>query len=76
VVDAYTRRVFSRAGMIAGDEPYESIRVLFEGAMPADAGVLGEFHALIVRHAKERCRKRPICRGCVVRGCAGRTKEE
>ena len=76
VVDAYTRRIFSRAGLIAGDEPYETVRGIFERAMPADAEVLGEFHALVVRHAKEHCGKKPACRGCVVRGCAGRAKED
>ena len=32
-----------------------------------DARVYGEYHALIVRHAKEVCRKTaPLCGGCVL----------
>jgi len=30
VVDAYTRRIFSRLRMLSGNEPYEEIRSLFE----------------------------------------------
>jgi endonuclease-3 related protein len=29
--------------------------------------LLNELHALIVRHAKEHCRKRPLCQGCCLR---------
>ena len=34
VIDAYTRRIFSRIGLITGDEDYESLRQLFESGMP------------------------------------------
>jgi len=33
--------------------------------LPADATLFNEYHALIVRHGKERCRKRaPRCPDC------------
>ena len=70
VIDAYTRRVLARMGFVAGDEPYEELRAWCESRLPADPGVLGEFHALLVRHAKEHCRKRPACDGCAAgAGC-------
>ncbi len=70
VIDAYTRRIFSRLGMIAGDEDYEALRAWFEQALGADVALFNEYHALIVAHAKEACRPRPLCeRCCVSRGC-------
>lgn len=73
VIDAYTRRLFARLGLIAGDEGYEQLRQAVERALGADAALFNEFHALIVAHAKEICRVRPRCAECVLRrGCAGR----
>ncbi|MGB5442381.1 MAG: endonuclease [Gammaproteobacteria bacterium] len=67
VIDAYTRRLFSRLGMIAGDEPYEQLRLLIEQALGADAELFNEYHALIVQHAKEICRTRPVCEQCMLK---------
>jgi endonuclease-3 related protein len=64
VVDAYTRRVFARLGMVQGDEPYDALQRRFMDALPADAALLGEFHAQVVVHAKETCRARPRCGAC------------
>lgn len=71
VVDAYTRRLFRRLGLIAGDEGYERIRQQVELALGPDAPSFNEFHALIVRHAKDLCRARqPACALCLLsRGC-------
>ena len=70
VVDAYTRRIFERLGVLWGGEPYEEVRALFEAAMSQDAAALNELHALLVEHAKRHCRKTPVCEGCGVRrGC-------
>jgi endonuclease-3 related protein len=67
VIDAYTRRLFSRLGLIQGDEGYESLRSMVEeafGRQSESVPIFNEFHALIVAHAKDHCRKRPICHGC------------
>ncbi|WP_462322194.1 endonuclease [Halochromatium sp.] len=71
VVDAYTRRLFRRLGLIDGDEGYEQIRRLVETALGPDTACLNEFHALIVRHAKDVCRARkPGCEACrLSQGC-------
>lgn len=66
VIDAYTRRIFSRFGLIAGDESYEELRAGVEQALGADAGLFNEYHALLVRHAKSPCSKRPVCETCGV----------
>jgi len=66
VIDAYTRRLFQRLGLIQGDEKYEALRQWFETALAADAPLFNEYHALIVTHAKDICRKRPLCSVCKI----------
>ena len=67
VIDAYTRRLFSRLGFIAGDEAYEALRLAIEEGLGPDVGLYNEFHALIVQHAKTVCRVRPRCGDCPLR---------
>jgi len=71
VIDAYTRRLFSRLGEISGTESYAELQAGFERTLPADHRLFNEYHALIVRHAKEACRARPLCAHCPLReSCA------
>lgn len=68
VIDAYTRRIFSRIGLLTGTEPYEEIRRLFMQSLPEDVGIYNEYHAQIVQLAKTNCRiKRPMCEDCPLR---------
>jgi endonuclease-3 related protein len=64
VVDAYTRRLFAGLGLIRAEAAYEEVRRLFMENLPAEAPLFNEYHALIVEHCKEHCRKRPRCGGC------------
>ena len=65
VVDAYTRRILQRVGLIGGAEPYAALRDLFMENIPRDVKLYNEYHALFVRHGKERCRSRgPLCSSC------------
>lgn len=64
VIDAYTRRIFARLGLITGDEPYETLRNRFENELGFSAPLFNECHALIVIHGKDVCRKRPSCGIC------------
>jgi len=64
VIDAYTRRLFSRLGLIEHNAGYETLRHQFEKALDKDADLYNEYHALIVRQAKDVCRKRPHCDDC------------
>ena len=64
VVDNYTRRLLYRLGLAPETWPYASYRSLFLGSLPENTTMFAEFHALIVRHGKESCRKRPMCAGC------------
>ncbi len=60
VIDAYTRRLFARLGLIVGDKPYDVIRRYFERALDRDVLVFKEFRALIVVHDKDVCRAKPV----------------
>jgi len=64
VIDAYTRRIFSRLKLLAGDAGYETLRHQFETGLQTDTAVFNEYHALIVRHAKNACKKHPDCVSC------------
>lgn len=65
VIDSYTRRIMQRLGVISGTEAYAALRVLFMEGLPRDVKLYNEYHALFVRHGKERCRSRdPRCSGC------------
>ena len=67
VIDAYTRRLFSRLGLLRHDAGYEAIRGVFERALPKDPRLYNEYHALIVEHAKRVCRPRPLCGACALK---------
>ena len=65
VMDAYTRRILARMGIHAPDERYESYRAIFMDALPRDAQLYNEYHALLDNLGKEVCRKRaPRCHEC------------
>jgi endonuclease III related protein len=64
VVDAYTRRLFRRLGLLAESAGYDGTRDMFMRILPADVQHFNEFHALIVEQCKRFCRTRPVCDGC------------
>ncbi len=71
VIDAYTRRIFSRLGLLDHEMGYEAMRSHFENALRKEVErvqLFNEYHALIVRHAKEACRVKADCDACCLRG--------
>ncbi len=66
VVDAYTRRLFCRLGLVDERVTYDGLQALFADHLPAAAPLFNEYHALIVRHGKDVCQKRPRCAACVL----------
>ena len=65
VVDAYTTRVLGRHGLVRAEAGYAEVQALFARALPGDAPLFNEFHALFVRLGKECCRPRaPRCAAC------------
>lgn len=67
VVDAYTKRILERQGLIKPNASYEQIQQLFENNLPRSSKLFNEYHALIVEHAKWACKKKPICSECALR---------
>ena len=70
VVDAYTKRLFERHGIVPGEARYEELRAKVESAfasfIPATdlADHYNEFHALIVHLGKHHCGKTAKCERC------------
>ena len=64
VVDAYTKRILSRHGMIPGNASYSEIQDLFMNNLPLDERLFNEYHALLVHLGKTSCKKNPKCDIC------------
>lgn len=64
VVDAYTKRILARLGIMPERSNYEEVQRWFVGKMKPETAKFAEFHALLVEHAKARCRSEPVCAGC------------
>ena len=67
VVDAYTRRVLERHGLVGDRARYREIQRVFMDHLPADAAMFNEYHALLVAVGKTYCRKTPRCDACPLR---------
>ncbi len=66
VVDAYTKRVFSRIGMCKNKCSYDELQEIFHRALPKNAKLFNEYHALLVELGKNHCTKKPLCKECPV----------
>lgn len=65
VIDAYTKRIFSRLGAIDADISYEDLRSYFQDALPKEAPLYNEYHALIDGLGHHIClNKKPRCMDC------------
>jgi endonuclease-3 related protein len=72
VIDAYTRRIFSRLGLEPADGAgYDAWQRHFERALAEkDAEAFQRYHGYIVLHAKALCRVAPKCDACpLLRSC-------
>ena len=67
VVDAYTKRIFSRHRLVARETPYAEVQALFMNHLPRDARLYNEYHALLVAVGKTYCRSTPRCTSCPLR---------
>ena len=64
VIDAYTRRITNRICITVENESYTDYQTFLMNNLPTDARLFNEYHALLVRLAKDVCHKSPICRHC------------
>jgi endonuclease-3 related protein len=67
VVDAYTKRILSRHGMISKKASYEEIQRLFMDHLPHNERLFNEYHALLVHLGKTLCKKIPRCDICPIK---------
>jgi endonuclease-3 related protein len=71
VVDAYTKRILLRHGIIPENASYEETQKLFMRHLPQDERLFNEYHALLVHVGKTLCRKAPKCDICPLKGVEG-----
>jgi endonuclease-3 related protein len=64
VVDAYTKRILSRHGIISEKASYDEVQKLFMDHLPRDGKLFNEYHALLVHLGKTLCKKIPRCDLC------------
>ncbi|RUM48577.1 MAG: endonuclease [Hydrogenothermus sp.] len=68
VVDAYTKRLFYRLGIINYEKiDYDELKTLIENNIPKNLEIYKEYHALIVEHCKNLCKKKPLCDKCFLK---------
>jgi len=71
VVDAYTRRIFSRYGLLPEGASYDRTQRLFAENLDPDVTLFNDYHAQIVRLGKTVCKKSPLCDRCPIRVIGG-----
>jgi len=65
VVDAYTKRIFNRLGMVNEDISYQDMQDFMEHNIPHDLYIYNEYHALLVGLGATYCKKsKPRCGEC------------
>jgi endonuclease-3 related protein len=64
VIDAYTKRVLSRHGVVSDRVNYHELQEIFHKNLPLDVELFNEYHALFVRVGKEFCKPKPRCGTC------------
>jgi len=64
VVDAYTRRVCRRHGLIGQKADYDAVKGLYESHVPPRVDLYNEYHALLVAVGKHFCRPTARCDDC------------
>jgi endonuclease-3 related protein len=65
VVDAYTRRILSRHGLVPEDVHYDDLRDYFMDVLDPDPALYNDFHAQLVRVGNRFCKTRkPLCEAC------------
>lgn len=66
VIDAYTKRIFTRLGLIQETLDYSQIQEIFHNNLEKNPVLFNEYHALLVEHAKRACKTKPECEGCIL----------
>ncbi|WP_298167472.1 endonuclease [Acidithiobacillus sp.] len=76
VVDAYTRRIGGRLGLLDDHLSYTEVQACIEAELePGDVAVRNALHALLVSLGKDYCRPRPRCDACPLHTCCAYAAE-
>lgn len=67
VIDSYTARTASRHLSMPENCSYETLQQFFMRNLPTDVRLYNEYHALLVKNAKECCRKSGCSPDCPLR---------
>ncbi len=68
VIDAYTKRILSRHGLMPYEQSYEEFQQLFMKHLPKNVPLYNQYHAMFVNIGKDFCRSRPLCASCPLNG--------
>lgn len=70
VIDAYTKRFFSRMGFTPSDIRYDDLQAFFMQRLPPSlpdaAPLYNDYHAQIVHHSHFICKSKPQCHLCPI----------
>lgn len=72
VVDAYTKRIFSRLKLTGKNATYDEVQSFFMDNLPRKTPLYNEYHALIVMLGKHYCKPKPVCAPCPLKKCPAR----
>ena len=72
VVDAYTKRIFSRLKLTDKNATYDELQSFFMKNLPGKTTLYNEYHALIVMLGKYYCKPKPVCGSCPLKKCPSR----
>ncbi|MBM4329281.1 MAG: endonuclease III domain-containing protein [Deltaproteobacteria bacterium] len=64
VVDAYTRRILGRHGLVSENADYDTVQLLFHAHVPRDVALYNDFHAQFVAVGHSHCKRVPLCDSC------------
>jgi endonuclease III related protein len=65
VIDAYTRRIFSRHQLLDEEAGYDEAQEFFHRYLPREVPLFNQYHALLVETGKRWCRpSQPKCQEC------------
>lgn len=67
VVDAYTKRIFSRYGFLEKNATYQEVQHFFTAHLPKEVPLYNDYHAQIVNLGHSICRTHPDCHLCPIR---------
>ena len=71
VIDAYTKQLMQRLGLVDHGISYIELQAFFESDLPRETGLFQEYHAQIVHHCHATCQMKPLCKACPLLSLCG-----